>query len=245
MTDSKERLSQEGFTEEEVDAILQRAAELQSRAERAEYLSLSPEALKQGAGAAGIPEELVEQAIRELKAEREQKAARRAARQHTWTIAGILLGGFLLLSAFYSYGALSSRLAEVEQRRAQLENVLQRRQDLLQNLMPLAKESASSERQLLASIEGLIEQLQQAKRLEERQALEQKLSEAASRLGTVLSGFRDEIAGAENRIAVERQRYNEAVASYNRAARSFPVSLIRPLLGFPARLPSFQQPESR
>ncbi len=240
MTDSKERLTQEGFTEPEVDAILQRAAELQSRSEQTKE-RLSPEALKAGAGAVGISEEFVEQAIRELKAEREQQALRRAARRRTLILTGLILGAFLLLSALYSYGTLSSRLADIEQRRAQLENVLQSRQDKLRSLIPLAKESASSERQLFASIEGLIEQLQQAKTLEERQALEEKLSEAARRLGTVLAGFRDEIAGAENRITVERQRYNEAVAAYNRTARSFPILLIRPFLGFPAKLPFFQQ----
>lgn len=240
MTDSKERLSQQGFTEAEVDAILQRAAELQSRAEQTQE-RLSPQALKAGAGAVGISEEFVEQAIRELKAEREQQALRRAARRRTLIFTGLIMGAFLLLSALYSHGRLSSRLADVEQRRAQLENVLQSRQDKLRSLIPLAQESASVERGLLTSLEGLIEQLQQARTLEERQALEEKLSEAARRLGTVLASFRDEIAGAENRITVERQRYNEAVASYNRTARSFPILLIRPLLGFPARLPFFQQ----
>ena len=43
----------------------------------------------------------------------------------------------------------------------------------------------------------------------------------------------DEMAGAENRMAVERKRYNEAVAAYNRTARGFPAFLLRPVLGFP------------
>jgi len=41
------------------------------------------------------------------------------------------------------------------------------------------------------------------------------------------------MAGAENRMAMERKRYNEAVAAYNRTARGFPAFLLRPVLGFP------------
>lgn len=48
----------------------------------------------------------------------------------------------------------------------------------------------------------------------------------------------DELVGAENRIAVERQRYNQAATAYNSAARSFPRSLFRPLIGLPAELPT-------
>jgi LemA protein len=43
----------------------------------------------------------------------------------------------------------------------------------------------------------------------------------------------DEMAGAENRMAVERKRYNDAVAGHNRTAGSFPAVLLRPVLGFP------------
>lgn len=50
----------------------------------------------------------------------------------------------------------------------------------------------------------------------------------------------DEMSGAENRISVERKRYNEAVQNYNRTAGAFPVVLFRPLLGFPAQKPYFQ-----
>jgi LemA protein len=43
----------------------------------------------------------------------------------------------------------------------------------------------------------------------------------------------DEMAGAENRMTVERKRYNDAVAAYNRTARGFPACLLRPVFGFP------------
>jgi LemA protein len=49
----------------------------------------------------------------------------------------------------------------------------------------------------------------------------------------------DEMAGAENRMAVERKRYNDAVAAYNRTARGFPAFLLRPVLGLPRQLVYF------
>lgn len=234
MADTKERLSQEGFAEAEVDAILQRAAELQSREQQGR---LSQEALEAGAEAVGISEEFVEQAIRELKAERERAAAQQAAWRRRLTIGGLLAAGFLVVSAIVSYPALNARLAEVEKQRAQLENVLQRRQDLLRNLMALVGEPAASERELRDSIEALIEEIRHTPSFEERQRLEQKLSEAVRQASAIFTRFADEIAGAENRIAFERKRYNETVAAYNRTARSFPVFVVRPFLGFPPNLP--------
>ena len=60
------------------------------------------------------------------------------------------------------------------------------------------------------------------------------------RASELYARLQDELAGTENRIAVERKRYNDAVAEYNRLARSFPMVLVRPLLGFPAQEPYFQ-----
>lgn len=55
--------------------------------------------------------------------------------------------------------------------------------------------------------------------------------------GVDARAVQDEIIGAENRIAVERQRYQQAAAAYNRAAGTFPRSLFRGLLGYPKELP--------
>ena len=49
----------------------------------------------------------------------------------------------------------------------------------------------------------------------------------------------NEVAGAENRMAVERKRYNDAVAAYNRTARGFPAFLLQPVLGLPRQLVHF------
>jgi LemA protein len=254
VADPRQILTQEGFSSKEVDDILQRAAELQHQAEQREE-GLSQEALEAGAEAAGIPGQFIEEAIRQLKAEREQEAARRAARQRTLKKLGVTVGILLALIALISYGALNRRMAEVEEKRAQLENVLQRRHDLIPSLLAIAKTSATHEKELVTSLSQVYQALNQVREFEERQALEQELGTGIRKLlramradpqsfsVTLFVRLSDEIAGAENRISVERKRYNEAVAAYNRTARSLPVLLVRPLLGFPAHLPPFESSE--
>lgn len=254
MAGEKERLTQEGFTDDEVDAILKRAAELQTQAER-EKERMSQEALEAGAKAAGISEDFVEQAIRELKTEREREAAKKAARRKALTIIGIVTAVLFAITALSSHRTLNARFSEVEERQAQLENVLERRHDLIPNLIAIAKMAAAHEKELITSLSETMQKLGQAQGLKERQALEQELSEAAQKLMTAIRAnpqtsstalfirLSDEMAGAENRIAVERKRYNEAVAVYNQTVRSFPVSLVRPFLGFPKNISYFQASE--
>ncbi|MDH7570016.1 MAG: LemA family protein, partial [Armatimonadota bacterium] len=87
-----------------------------------------------------------------------------------------------------------------------------------------------------------------ADRVAAEERLEAELHTLLSALGTdprvsateMFQRLSDEIAGTENRIAVERKRYNEAVAAYARTARSFPTVLVRPLLGFPPTQPLFE-----
>lgn len=254
MADTRQTLTEEGFSSKEVDDILQRAAELQHRAEQRKE-GLSQAALEAGAEAAGIPGQFIEKAIRQLKTEREQEAARRATRQRTLKKIGITAGVLLALTALLSYGALNRRMAEVEEKRAQLENVLQRRHDLIPSLLAIAKTSVAHEKELVTSLSQVYQALNQVREFEERQRLEQELSSGIRRLLRVMRAdpqsssvtlfvrLSDEIAGAENRISVERKRYNEAVAAYNRTTRSLPVLFVRPLLGFPASLPLFESSE--
>jgi LemA protein len=254
MADYKERLSQEGFTRNEVEEISRRAAELQSKADLLDD-RVSQDVLEDSAEEAGIRREFIEQAIQQLKAERKEQAARKAAWQRNLTIAGIIVAAFLAVSAFFSYRALNSRLSDVEAKQAQLENVLQRRHDLIPNLIAIAKASAAHEKELIDSLGVVYQELEKAKRFEEKQALEQKLDATMMPLLSVIRAdpnasstvvfirLSDEMAGAENRIAVERKRYNEAAAAYNRTARCFPIVLLRPILGFPKNIPYFQASE--
>lgn len=254
MADTKEALTQKGYTAAEANEILRRATQLQHRAEQ-QASGLSHDSLEAGAAAAGIPKQFIEQAVQDIEAERKRLANRRARRRRWLVNSALGAAVFLLITAFYSYAALNNRLSTVEEKRAQLENVLQRRHDLIPNLIALAKTSASHEKELIHSVGEVYQKLSQPQDFERRQALEQRLSDELVKLLSALRAnpdassmalfirLSDELAGAENRIAVERKRYNEAVAAYNRTARSFPVFLARPLLGFPKAFPPFRASE--
>ncbi len=250
MSDSKERLYQQGFSAEQVDAILQRAAELQTGSEIA-GVQLNKADLEAGAEAAGIDRAFIDRAIKELEAERVQQVARKRTRM----IGGIILAAIVAIWIFSAHLTLNSRFSLVEEKQAQLENVLQRRHDLIPNLISVAKASAAHEKELIASISEMYQQLEQSGDFSERQALERNLESSVDKLMGALREdprsfsdapfmrLSDEMAGAENRISVERKRYNEAVADYNRAARGMFIGFMRPLLGFPANIPPFQASE--
>jgi LemA protein len=240
----QEQLAHEGFTDQETEAIFLRAAELQSQAEQLDA-RLPRAVLDESAAAVGIPREFVEQAIQQLTAERTAQAVRRTARRRRGRAVAIGVAVFLTLAAFVSHRAFNVRLADVEATQAQLDNVLQRRHDLIPNLIAVAKASVAHEQDLIASLSTLYQEILRAHSFEQKQVLDAQLSYTVTPLMTRLRAdpqasatavfirLSDEMAGAENRMAVERKRYNDAVASYNRTARGFPAFLLRPVLGFP------------
>lgn len=127
---------------------------------------------------------------------------------------------------------------------AQVETVLQRRYDLIPNLVNTVKGYAAHESKLFEDVTRLRSQWAAAQTTDEKVAAAQKLEAGLGRLILVAeqypdlkasANFRDlqyELAGTENRIAVERQRYNDAVRVYNTAVRQFPGSFIASRRGF-------------
>jgi LemA protein len=240
----REQLAHEGFTDQQAEAIFRRAAELQSQAEQL-HTRLPRAVVDESAAAVGIPREFVEQAIQQLQVERTAQLARRTARRRLGRAVVIGVAVCLMLASFVSHRAFNTRLADVEATQAQLDNVLQRRHDLIPNLIAVAKASAAQEQELIAALGTLYQELPRAHALEQKQALEAQLSDTVKQVmarlradpqassTAVFIRLSDEMAGAENRMAVERKRYNDAVAAYNRTARGFPAFLLRPVLGFP------------
>jgi LemA protein len=138
---------------------------------------------------------------------------------------------------------------------SQVENVYQRRADLIPNLVETVKGARDFERDTLTAVvearakvgQVSISGVPNAEQLQNFQAAQDGLSSALSRLLVVVERYPElksnqnfldlqaQLEGTENRIAVERKRFTEAAQMYNTARRSFPTVLVANLLGFAER----------
>jgi len=127
---------------------------------------------------------------------------------------------------------------------SQVDVVLQRRADLIPNLVETVKGIAAQEQTVFGDIANARAALLSAKTPAERIAANQQLDGALGRLLVIVENYpqlksnenflrlQDELAGTENRIAVERRRYNEALRTYNTYIGLFPNNLVASLSGF-------------
>jgi LemA protein len=168
---------------------------------------------------------------------------------------GVAVIGLVLLVAFMVGGVYNNLVGlqeGVDEAWGQVENVYQRRADLIPNLVATVKGAADFEQETLQNViearakvgQMNIEGSPTATQLQAFQANQDALSSALSRLLVVVErypelnavqAFRDlqvQLEGTENRIAVERRRYNEVARDYNTSRRRFPAVLFAGLLGF-------------
>ena len=139
---------------------------------------------------------------------------------------------------------------------AQVENQLQRRFDLIPNYVETVKGYAAHEKEVLLKVTEARSRVAGAGTVDEKIAANNSLSSALARLLVVVERYpdlkantnfirlQDELAGTENRIAVERRRFNEAVRAFNTEIRSFPTNLIAGMFGF-EKAAFFEVPEAR
>lgn len=152
-----------------------------------------------------------------------------------------------------SYNRFTSQEEAIKAQWSQVENQLQRRNDLIPNLVETVKGYASHEKQVFQAVADSRARLAGARTPEETiQAANQQTSALARLLAIVenypqlkadaqFTRLMDELAGTENRIAVERMRYNERVQEYNTSRRQFPSNITAKLFGF-KEYPYFQAP---
>src|SRR5881227_1790592 len=152
-----------------------------------------------------------------------------------------------------SYNTFVSQEEAIKAQWAQVENQLQRRNDLIPNLVETTKGFAQHEEAVYKDIADARSKLLAAKSPEETIAAANQQTSALGRLLAVVENYpqlksneqfnrlMDELAGTENRIAVERMRYNQAVQAYNTARRQFPANLTAKVFGF-KDYPFFEAP---
>jgi LemA protein len=165
------------------------------------------------------------------------------------TVALLLIASVI---AWTGYNRLIGLQEGVDAAWSQVENVYQRRTDLIPNLVKTVQGARDFEQETLQNIvdaragvgETHIQGAPDAQQLEGFKASQSALSNALSRLLVVVErypelktteAFRDlqrQLEGAENRIAVERRRYNEAAKAFNTSRRRFPSNLIADYFGF-------------
>lgn len=171
-------------------------------------------------------------------------------------LAIIIIGVIVIaLSLKNTYNSLVTLDEDVNKAWAQVENVLQRRYDLIPNLVETVKGFAKQEREVLTEVTKARASVGGATTRSETMEANNQLSSALSRLLVVVERYpdlksnqnfirlQDELAGTENRIAVERKRYNDVVGLFNQRVRRFPTNIIAGMLGFEKR-DYFEAPEA-
>jgi len=157
------------------------------------------------------------------------------------------------MSSGCSYNRFVGQEEAIKTQWAQVENQLQRRNDLIPNLVETTKGIAQQEKDVFGQIADSRARLAGARTPEETIQAANQQSAALARLLVVVENYpqlrssetfnrlMDELSGTENRIAVERMRYNERVQEYNTARRQFPANVTAGLFGF-KEYPLFNAP---
>jgi len=162
----------------------------------------------------------------------------------------IVIGSIVLIIVLFAvsrYNSLVSGSESVDNKWAQVENQLQRRAELIPNLVNTVKGAAAHEKDIIDSVTTARAKLAGARGPEEAGKANGELTSALNRLMVVVENYpqikanenfralQDELAGTENRIATERMRYNETVKEYNTLRRRFPANMTAKVFGFDAK----------
>ena len=174
-----------------------------------------------------------------------------------------LVVGIILIWGWQTYNRLVTKQEATKQAWAQVENVCQRRADLVPNLVALVKDYLDYEASTIIAVTEVRDKA--ATTVVDRDVLDEnelaafdaaqaQLGESMNRLLVAVESYPDlkasenyltlqaQLAGCENRILTERQRFNEVAKVYNQSVRRFPSSVIANMFGFEKR-PYFEADE--
>ena len=167
-----------------------------------------------------------------------------------WLTGPVILIGIIILAGLYigsAYNALVRSNESVTAQWAQVESQYQRRFDLIPNLVESVKGIMKQEQAVFTAIADARTHYAGAATPDQKASAAGQVESSLARLLVVMENYPQlksadnvqslmaEIAGTENRISVERMRYNEMVRDYNVSAKTFPGSLIASLFGFGPR----------
>ena len=179
--------------------------------------------------------------------------------QKSWLIIAIVIVLIIGIPFMYlkgTYNSLVTMDESVKAAWAQVENQLQRRYDLIPNLVETVKGYAAHEKEVFVKVTEARSKVAGAANIGDKIQANNQLSSALARLLVVVERYpqlkantnfirlQDELAGTENRIAVERRRYNEFVKAYNIKIRRFPTNMIAGMFDF-ERAAFFEVPKER
>ncbi|MGE8207057.1 LemA family protein [Heyndrickxia sp. NPDC080065] len=156
----------------------------------------------------------------------------------------VVVLAILIFGTVSSYNSFVSAEENVNQQYSNIDTQLQRRIDLIPNLVNTVKGYAAHEKGVIKDVSDARAKLAGAKTPVDQASANDQLSGALSRLLVVVEKYpdlkanqnfqqlMDELAGTENRIAVARKDYNDSVADYNKKVKRFPGAMIANVFGF-------------
>ncbi|HPI03688.1 MAG TPA: LemA family protein [Candidatus Goldiibacteriota bacterium] len=170
-----------------------------------------------------------------------------------------VIGIVLLIVMFFvsTYNKLVKYDEAINAAWAQIENVLQRRGDLIPNLVNTVKGYAKHEKEVFENVANARAALAGARTVDDKVKAAGAMDSALSRLLAIAENYpqlkanesfnklMDELSGTENRIAVERKKYNEVVQAYNTTVRFFPANVVAGMFGFAKKEIYFKAEEEK
>lgn len=160
------------------------------------------------------------------------------------------IGAVVLLAVFWFFGTRNSLVSlkeDVEMQQSHIEITLQRRSELIPNLVATVKGYATHEEEVFTEIADARSKLAGSIESGDIESISEANNALDSALGRLLAisenypdlkaseqfiALQDELAGTENRIAVARQYYNEKVKTYNTTVQRFPTSIVAGMTGY-------------
>lgn len=158
------------------------------------------------------------------------------------SIAAVL--AILILAYAGTYNGLVNKKENVTKQYSNLEVTLQRRADLIPNLVSTVKGYVAHENEVIDKVTTARQNLVNAKNIDEKQKANDELTSSLNALMVVVENYpdlkssenfrslQDELAGTENRISTARRDYNDAVNKYNSSVKKFPSNIIAGMSGF-------------